>query len=110
MQELINFAVKEGGQATQPQPNAFGMFVPMILVFVIFYFLLIRPQKKQQKQHQEMLLTLKKGDTVITSSGILGEIFAVEEKFFILTIAEKTKIKILKSQIATKYSEESKNG
>jgi preprotein translocase subunit YajC len=101
--------VKEGA-APAPQANALGMFVPMIAVFVIFYFLLIRPQKKQQKQHREMLLTLKKGDTVITNSGILGDIFSVEEKFFVLSIAEKTKIKILKSQIATKYSEESNNG
>jgi len=107
--EVFDFIVKEGSPAL-PQANPLGMFVPMILVFVIFYFLLIRPQKKQQKQHQEMLLTLKKGDTVITNSGILGTIFAVEDKFFVLNIAEKTKIKILKSQIATKYSEESNNG
>ena len=109
MLEFIDLIVKEGA-ATTPQGSALGMFIPMIAVFVIFYFLLIRPQKKQQKQHKEMLLTLKKGDTVITNSGILGDIFTVEEKFFVLNIAEKTKIKILKTQIATKYSEESNNG
>jgi len=107
--EFIDLIVKEGATPT-PQGSALGMFIPMIAVFVIFYFLLIRPQKKQQKQHREMLLTLKKGDTVITNSGILGDIFTVEEKFFVLNIAEKTKIKILKTQIATKYSEESNNG
>jgi preprotein translocase subunit YajC len=109
---LLNFIdsiVKEGTPAAAA-PNALSMFVPMIAVFVIFYFLLIRPQKKQQKLHQEMLSQLKKGDDVITNSGIYGSIFAVEEKFYILSIAEKTKIKILKSQIATKYSEESNNG
>ena len=109
MLEFIDLIVKEGA-APAPQANALSMFIPMIAVFVIFYFLLIRPQKKQQKKHQEMLLQLKKGDDVVTNSGIFGSIFAVEEKFFVLTIAEKTKIKILKSQIATKYSEESKNG
>ena len=110
MLEFIDLIVKEGAVTATPQGSALGMFVPMIAVFVIFYFLLIRPQKKQQKQHKEMLLTLKKGDTVITNSGILGNIFTVEEKFFVLNIAEKTKIKILKTQIATKYSEESNNG
>ncbi len=109
MLELVDLIVKEGA-APAPQGGVLGMFVPMIAVFVIFYFLLIKPQKKQQKQHREMLLTLKKGDTVITNSGILGDIFSVEEKFFVLNIAEKTRIKILKSQIATKYSEESNNG
>jgi preprotein translocase subunit YajC len=107
---FVDFVVKEGSQAAQPQASAFGMLVPMIAVFVIFYFMLIRPQKKQQEKHQKMITEIKKGDKVITSSGILGEIFSVEEKFFVLTIAEKTKIKILKSQIATKYSEESNNG
>lgn len=109
MLEFIDLIVKAGATPA-PQASALSMFVPMIAVFVIFYFLLIRPQKKQQKQHKEMLLTLKKGDTVITNSGILGDIFTVEEKFFVLNIAEKTRIKILKSQIATKYSEESNNG
>ena len=111
MLNFVDFIVKEGtANAQAAQPNALSMLLPFILVFVIFYFLLIRPQKKQQKIHKEMLIQLKKGDQVISNSGILGTIFAVEDKFFILTIAEKTKIKILRSQIATKYSEESNNG
>ena len=110
MLSFVDYIVKEGAaQAAQPNP-LMGMLIPMVFVFVIFYFLLIKPQKKQQKQHKEMLLQLKKGDQVISNSGILGTIFAVEEKFFVLTIAEKTKIRILRSQVATKYSEESNNG
>ena len=108
---IVDYIVKEGAaQEVAAQSPVLGAVLPFILVFVIFYFLLIRPQKKQQKKHKEMLIQLKKGDQVISNSGILGTIFAVEEKFFVLTIAEKTKIKILRSQVATKYSEESNNG
>jgi len=107
---FVDYIVKEGATQTAQGNPLMGMLIPMVFVFVIFYFLLIRPQKKQQKQHKEMLLQLKKGDQVISNSGILGTIFAVEERFFVLTIAEKTKIRILRSQVATKYSEESNNG
>jgi len=108
---FVDYIVKEGAaKAQSQQANSLVMFIPMALIFVIFYFLTIRPQKQQRKKHQEMLIQLKKGDQVISNSGILGTIFAVEEKFFVLTIAEKTKVKILRTQILTKYSEESNNG
>lgn len=102
---LIDFIVKTGetAQQTAEAPSIVGMVVPFVLIFFIFYFLLIRPQKKQQKKHEEMINSLKKDDEIITSSGILGKIFAVEDKFYVIDIAEKTRIKILKSQIAGKY-------
>jgi len=100
---LIDFIVKTGETAQQPEVNILSMVIPFVLIFFIFYFLLIRPQKKQQKKHEEMINSLKKDDEIITSSGILGKIFAVEDKFYVIDIAEKTRIKILKSQIAGKY-------
>jgi len=77
-------------------------FLPMIFIFVIFYFLLIAPMRKKQKKTQEMLAKLKKGDAVITGGGIFGRITALDEErgFVILQIADNTKIKVLRSAIA----------
>ncbi len=61
--------------AGQPQGSPFGLLVPMILVFVIMYFMMIRPQQKRAKQQAEMLKTLKSGDRVVTASGILERSF-----------------------------------
>src|SRR4030095_8018817 len=76
-------------------------FLPMIFIFVIFYFLLIAPMRKKQKKTQEMLSKLKKGDEVITGGGIFGRISAIDEKrgFVILQISDSTKIKVLRSGI-----------
>ncbi len=77
-------------------------FVPLILMFVIFYFLLIRPQQKKAKEHQEMVAALKKGDKVITSSGMYGVITKVEENDIQVEIAENVRIKMIRSNIAGK--------
>ncbi len=77
------------------------MFLPMILVFVIFYFLLIRPQSKQRKQHQELLNTLKKGDEVVTSAGIHGKVHGVADNVVTLEIADNVRVKMDKQQITS---------
>ncbi|ASD63519.1 preprotein translocase YajC subunit [Bdellovibrio bacteriovorus HD100] len=83
------------------QPSAFEMFVPFIFIFVIFYFLIIRPQSKRQKEHQKFLTEIKRGDEVVTSSGILGRVEGITEQFVTLEIADGVKVKMLRSQIAT---------
>jgi preprotein translocase subunit YajC len=77
-------------------------FLPMIFIFVIFYFLLIAPMRKKQKKTQEMLSKLKKGDEVITGGGIFGRITALDEErgFVILQISDNTKIKVLRSAVS----------
>ena len=77
---------------------------PMILIFVIFWLLLIRPQQKKQKQHQRLLSELKKGDNVVTSSGMMGVISSLNEEknIVVLKIADNTKVEFLKSSIAGK--------
>ena len=77
------------------------MFLPMILVFVIFYFLMIRPQSKQRKQHQQLLQNLKKGDEVVTSAGIHGKIYGVADNVVTVEIADNIRIKMDKQQVAT---------
>ena len=76
-------------------------FLPMVFIFVIFYFLLIAPMRKKQKKNQEMLAKLKKGDEVISGGGIFGRITAMDEErgFVILQISDNTKIKVLRSAI-----------
>lgn len=76
-------------------------FLPMIFIFVIFYFLLIAPMRKKQKKTQEMLSKLKKGDEVIAGGGIFGRITALDEErgFVILQISDNTKIKVLRSAV-----------
>lgn len=89
-------------------PNIIEQLMPFVFIFIIFYFLLIRPQQKRQKQHQEFLVALKKGDSVLTSAGMLGTIEGLTEKFVTLEIAQGTRVRILRTQIASKFDGESK--
>jgi preprotein translocase subunit YajC len=75
-------------------------FIPFVLIFVIFYFLLILPQQKRQKQQKALLEALKKGDKVITASGIWGTVTNLGKETLTLQIADSTKIRIQREQIA----------
>ncbi len=93
-------------QGTGGQAEGLGALVstllPFILIFVIFYFLLIRPQQKRAKEHQRMLEGLKRGDKVITAGGIYGVVEAVGTNTVTLKIAENVKVKFGKAYIAAK--------
>jgi preprotein translocase subunit YajC len=77
-----------------------AQFVPLVLIFIVFYFLLIRPQQKKAKEHQVYLTNLKKGDKIITGGGIHGQIVGLTETVATLEIAENVRIKINRSAIA----------
>ncbi len=84
-----------------------GMITTLVwfgLIFVLMYLLLIRPQRKKQKEHEQLLKQLKKGDKVVTSGGMFGTIFAIDEdrNRIVLKIGENTKLEFLKSSIAAK--------
>lgn len=81
--------------------NLLQFVVLMAIIYLIFYFLLIRPQSTKQKQHQEMLKGLRKGDKVITSGGIYGIVSKVRDEVVVLLVAENVKIEVAKSAIAT---------
>ena len=83
-------------------PSAFVSMMPIILLFVVFYFLLIRPQQKKAKEHKEMLSKLEKGDNVMTNGGIFGKITGVTENAYNIEIANNTTIKVAKEFIASK--------
>ena len=84
------------GGASSP---GFMSFLPMIALFVIFYFLLIRPQQKRQKEHKNMVTGLAKGDEIVTMGGMLGKITAVDENFVTVNIAKETEVKIQKASV-----------
>ena len=75
--------------------------LPFAFIFIIFYFLLIRPQQKRQKEHQKLLSNLKTGDKVITTSGIHGLIANVKDTTFLVKIADNVKIEVDKNAIAS---------
>ena len=84
-----------------------AQFIPLILIFVIFYFFLIRPQQKRVKDHKAMVASLKRGDEIITSGGIIGTIDRVMEDDRIeVTIGEGTKVQIIRSTITSLLKKE----
>ena len=84
-----------------------GQFIPLILIFVIFYFFLIRPQQKRVKDHKAMVESLKRGDEVITSGGIIGTVDRVMEDDRIeVIIGESTKVQIIRSTITSLLKKE----
>jgi len=85
---------------TPTGPSTMEMLLPFVGMFAIFYFLIIRPQGKKMKDHEKMLGELKRGDPVVTSSGILGTIDGLNDLVVTLEIATGVKIKVLKKQIA----------
>ena len=87
--------------------SGFAQFIPLILIFVIFYFFLIRPQQKRVKDHKAMVESLKRGDEVITSGGIIGVVDRVMEDDRIeVTIGEGTKVQIIRSTITSLLKKE----
>ena len=85
----------------------FAQFIPLILIFVIFYFFLIRPQQKRVKDHKAMVASLKRGDEIITSGGIIGTIDRVMEDDRIeVIIGENTKVQIIRSTITSLLKKE----
>lgn len=88
---------------TAQAPQLMGL-LPMVLVFIVFYFMVIMPHKKQQKEHKQMLNDLKQHDKVITSGGMHGVIVNVVDDIVTLKIDDNTKIKIDKAAINSKVS------
>jgi len=86
--------------AAQGGPGPLVQMMPLILMFVIFYFLLIRPQQKRQKEHEAMVKNLAKNDEVITSGGLHGTVVGLKEKSVLVRIAENVKVEVERSAIS----------
>ncbi len=87
--------------------ESLGPFVPLILLFVVFYFLLIRPQQKQQKARKEMIGSLKKGDRVVTIGGIYGIIKEIDEAVISLRVADNLNLKFSRAAVDRVVEDES---
>lgn len=108
---MYNLAYAMGQPPTQagtPAGNPILNFIPIILIFVIFYFMLIRPQQKRQSQHAKMIANLKKNDEVVTTGGIYGTIVGIKDDSFILRVDENVKIEVQKNCVG--YLKKSHSG
>lgn len=92
--------------STAPAPSMLEQFFPFIIIFLIFFFLVIRPQQRRAQNQQNFTKALKRGDSVLTSGGIMGTIEGLTETFVTLQIANGVKIKVLRSAIASAMSDE----
>lgn len=96
-------AVSTSATAAAPgagEPSAIGAAMPLILIFVVFYFLLIRPQQKRLRQHDEMVKSLRRGDKVVTGGGVIGTVSKVEDDVLVLEIAPDVKIRVMRDTIS----------
>ncbi len=98
--DFLAYAMGQGGGAEGGQGGAFGAFIPLLLMFAIFYFLLIRPQQKKAKDHKSMVASLKKGDRVVSSGGLHGVITGLADDTVTMEIAPKVRVKVSRGSIA----------
>ena len=96
---MFDIAYAMGG-ARGEGAGGFTGFIPLILMFVIFYFLLIRPQQKRTKEHRQMVSNLKKGDRIVTSGGIHGRITGMDESTLTVEIADKVRVKVARANVS----------
>jgi preprotein translocase subunit YajC len=96
----LAYALGSGGGGAGGQGGGFSAFVPLILMFAIFYFLLIRPQQKKAKQHKLLLSSIKKGDKIVSSGGLHGTVTGLTEEVVTVEIAPKVRVKVSRGSVA----------
>ena len=87
------------GAAGGGAAGAFLSFAPLILIFIAFWFLMIRPQQKRMKEHQNAIAAVKRGDQVVTGGGLVGKVTKVEDKFVEVELAQGLKVRAVKSTL-----------
>ncbi len=81
-------------------PTILAQFAPLVIIFVIFYLLIIRPQRVKERKHQEMLRELRKGDQVVTNGGLHGTVVGVQDEVVVLRISDEVKVEVSRSAIS----------
>ena len=99
--ELLDFFISSAYAQDAAQPGGLMSFLPLIIIFVIFYFLLIRPQMKRAKEHKKLVAELGNGDEVVTNGGLLGRITHVGESFVTVELAENVQVKVQKHAVSS---------
>jgi len=103
------YAADAGSAAPAMQGGGLSSFVPMLLIIMVFYFIMIRPQQKKMKEHQALLESLKRGDRILTSGGLFGEVHAIKGNNVEITVANGVRVTYLKSSIASIIKPEAVN-
>ena len=94
---MFNYAF---AQSSAQQPSLFASFIPLILIFIIFYFLLIRPQQKKAKEHKILLDSIKRGDQILTSGGMIGKVIKADANELTVEISNNVNVKIFRSTVS----------
>jgi preprotein translocase subunit YajC len=93
----------------EQQGSVIGSFLPLLILFAIFYFLIIRPQNKQRKAHEEMLSSLQKGDKIVTNGGLIATVIKPEEDFLKIKLNDETIVKLDRAFVARKVETTNEN-
>jgi preprotein translocase subunit YajC len=98
---MMSFLISDAwAQAGGEAGSSLFSLLPLVVIFVLFYFLLIRPQQKRAKQHKEMVAALKKGEEIVTNGGLLGKVTDVDDNFVTVEIASGLNVRIQRQAIA----------
>lgn len=100
MDSILDFFIEPAYAQAATQQSPLLTFLPLIAIFVIFYFLIIRPQSKKQKEHRDMVAALSSGDEVVTAGGVLGKVTGVGEQFLEVEVASNITVKVQRHTIA----------
>lgn len=98
--ELLDFFIASAHAQDATQPGGLMSFLPLIIIFIVFYFLLIRPQMKRAKDHRKLVEALAVGDEVVTNGGLLGRITKVGESFVTVELADNVQVRLQKQAVA----------
>ncbi|MEJ0012633.1 MAG: preprotein translocase subunit YajC [Bauldia sp.] len=96
---FITEAYAQSGAAAGGPTSLLFQFAPILLIFVIMYFLILRPNQQKQRQHREMVANLRRGDTVVTSGGLIGKVDKVDETEVRIELAEGVRVRVVRSSI-----------
>ena len=100
---LVDSVVSLAQAAAPSSSNPLTQFVPLVAIFAIFYFLVLRPQSKKAKDHQAMLADLKKGDEVVTQGGVIGKISGITDAEITLQVQEGVRLRVTRASVQGRY-------
>ena len=95
----MDWFIQDAWAQAEAAPDPLISFLPLILIFVVFYFLLIRPQNKRQKEHRELVSNLAVDDEVVTAGGVLGKVTEVSEQFLRIEVADGVQLRVQRHTI-----------
>jgi len=98
--DFLDFFISSAYAQDGAQPGGLMSFLPLIVIFIVFYFLLIRPQMKRAKEHRKLVSELANGDEVVTNGGLLGRITKVGDSFITIELADNVQVKVQRQAIA----------